>query len=389
MKKFDVIMLNMSNYSEWDEGVSNRNYHILRELLNREEVGKVLAVDYLPLNFKRALRTYKEDLVLNIDKSKIVKRGLTHKVSKISEKLYVYTDIDFWLRPKSSMNRIKKTAIDLGFDDFVLWSYYPFAAPHWDNMGQKMTIFDAVDNWLLHSSYEKYTDRLKANYEKIKDETDLIFVVSKNLTNFFDDQPNVYWVPNGVDIKHYNKKFALMNRDISDIAKPIIGYVGVVQKKVDFELLKYLADKNPDKSIVIVGPVWAEQEKAKEVLAQQKNVYFLGYKKYNEAPQYIQQFDVGIIPHKTAGFSATTNPMKMYEYLACGKPVVATDNIGTENVEDMISVAKDYESFNQAVNNALENDKPEAITKRREFVKKFSWFNTVSKMIDLTKNKFN
>ncbi|MBT4209850.1 MAG: glycosyltransferase [Candidatus Komeilibacteria bacterium] len=389
MKKFDVIMLNMSNYSEWDEGVSNRNYHILRELLNREEVGKVLAVDYLPLNFKRALRTYKEDLVLNIDKSKIVKRGLTHKVSKISEKLYVYTDIDFWLRPKSSMNRIKKTAIDLGFDDFVLWSYYPFAAPHWDNMGQKMTIFDAVDNWLLHSSYEKYTDRLKANYEKIKDETDLIFVVSKNLTNFFDDQPNVYWVPNGVDIKHYNKKFALMNRDISDIAKPIIGYVGVVQKKVDFELLKYLADKNPDKSIVIVGPVWAEQEKAKEVLAQQKNVYFLGYKKYNEAPQYIQQFDVGIIPHKTAGFSATTNPMKMYEYLACGKPVVATDNIGTENVEDMISVAKDYESFNQAVNNALENDKPEAITKRREFVKKFSWFNTVSKMIDLVNNKFN
>ena len=287
------------------------------------------------------------------------------------------------------MNRIKKTAIDLGFDDFVLWSYYPFAAPHWDNMGQKMTIFDAVDNWLLHSSYEKYTDRLKANYEKIKDETDLIFVVSKNLTNFFDDQPNVYWVPNGVDIKHYNKKFALMNRDISDIAKPIIGYVGVVQKKVDFELLKYLADKNPDKSIVIVGPVWAEQEKAKEVLAQQKNVYFLGYKKYNEAPQYIQQFDVGIIPHKTAGFSATTNPMKMYEYLACGKPVVATDNIGTENVEDMISVAKDYESFNQAVNNALENDKPEAITKRREFVKKFSWFNTVSKMIDLVNNKFN
>ena len=70
MKKFDVIMLNMSNYSEWDEGVSNRNYHILRELLNREEVGKILAVDYLPLDFKRALRTYKEDIVLtNLSKA--------------------------------------------------------------------------------------------------------------------------------------------------------------------------------------------------------------------------------------------------------------------------------------------------------------------------------
>ena len=389
MKKFDVIMLNMSNYSEWDEGVSNRNYHILRELLNREDVGKILAVDYLPLNFKRALRNYKEGVVLNIENSKIIKRGLTHKVSKISDKLYVYTDTDFWLRPNSSMKRIRKTAIDLNFGDFVLWSYYPFAVPYWSKLGQKMTIFEAVDNWLLHPSYVKYADKLKAAYEKIKNETDLIFVVSKNLTNFFDDQPNVHWIPNGVDIKHYSKKFALINRDISDIVKPIIGYIGVVQEKVDFKLLKYLADKNSDKSIVVVGPVWANQEKAKEELAQQKNVYFLGYKKYNEAPQYIQQFDVGIIPHKTAGFSATTNPMKMYEYLSCGKPVVATDNIGTENVEDIISVAKDYESFNNLVNQAILNDTSEAQEKRKELVKKFSWFNAVAKMLDLINNKFN
>jgi len=389
MKKFDVVMLNMSNYSEWDEGVSNRNYHILRELLNREDVGKILAVDYLPLNFKRALRNYKEGIVLNIDNSKTIKRGLTHKVSKISDKLYVYTDSSFFLSPKSSMKRIRRTALDLNFGDFVLWSYFPFAAPYWDNMGQKMTIFEAVDNWLLHSSYNKYVDKLKAAYEKIKNETDLIFVVSKNLTNFFDDQANVHWIPNGVDIKHYNKKFSLINRDISDIAKPIIGYIGVVQDKVDFKLLKYLSEKNPDKSIVIVGPVWAEQEKAKEELDQQKNVYFLGYKKYSEAPQYIQQFNVGIIPHKTAGFSATTNPMKMYEYLSCGKPVVATDNIGTENVEDVISVAKDYNSFNDLVNKEIAEDNQEKQKDRKEFVKKFSWFNTVSKMLDLIDNKFN
>ena len=379
----------MSNYSEWDEGVSNRNYHILRELLNREDIGKILAVDYLPLNFKRALRNYKEGIVLNIKDAKVIKRGLTHKVSKISDKLYVYTDTDFWLRPNSSIKRIKRTAIDLNFGDFVLWSYYPFAAPYWDNMGQKMTIFDAVDNWLLHSSYAKYTDKLKFAYEKIKNETDLIFVVSKNLTNFFDDQPNVYWIPNGVDIKHYNKKFSLINRDISDISKPIIGYIGVVQEKVDFNLLRYLSEKNPDKSIVVVGPVWAEQEKAKEELNQQKNVYFLGYKKYAEAPQYIQQFDVGIIPHKTAGFSATTNPMKMYEYLACGKPVVATNNIGTENVADMISLAKDYESFNTLINQAILDDSIAAQENRKELVKKFSWFNTVTKMLELISNKFN
>lgn len=382
-------MFNMSNYSEWDEGVSNRNYHILKQLANREEIGRILAVDYLPLTFKRSVRIFKEDLVLNVEDSKIVKRGLTYKVSKVSEKVFVYSDVGFPLRPKATMNNIRKVALDLNFGDLIVWSFSPFAAPYWDDLGQKLTVFDAVDNWLLHSSYAKQVDKLKAAYEKIKTSADLIYVVSKNLTNFFDDQQNVYWIPNGVDIKHYNKKFALINRDISDIPKPIIGYVGIIQNKVDMELIKHLAEKNEDKSIVLVGPVWAEQEDAKAELSKFSNVHFLGYKKYSEAPMYIQQFDVGIIPHKTAGFSATTNPMKMYEYLACGKPVVATANIGTENVEDMINVADNYDSFNEMVNKALDEDSEQARKERTEFVKKFSWFNTVAKMVDLVNNRLN
>lgn len=377
----------MSNYSEWDEGVSNRNYHVLRELMNRPEIGKILAVDYLPLHWKRALRIYKEDLVLNIDEAKVVKRGLTYKVTKISDKLYVYSDINFFLRPKAAMKSIRKVALDLNFGDLVVWSFFPFMAPYWRILGQKLTIFDAVDNWMLHSSYAKYKDRLKQCYDVIKDQADIIFSVSKSLLNFFDDQPNVYWVPNGVDLKHYNKKFTLINRDIADLPKPIIGYIGVIQEKVDLELVKYLARKNPDKSIVLVGPVWNEQDEAKMSLDQEENVHFLGYKKYSNAPMYIQQFDIGIIPHKKAGFAASTNPMKMYEYLACGKPVVATSNIGTENVEEMISTVDSYEDFNIEVNKLLDHDSEENKQKRHDFVKKFSWINTVNKMMDLINNK--
>ncbi|PLX25556.1 hypothetical protein C0580_02440 [Candidatus Parcubacteria bacterium] len=240
---------------------------------------------------------------------------------------------------------------------------------------------------MLHSSYAKHKNRLKQCYDVIKDQADVIFSVSKSLLNFFDDQPNVYWVPNGVDLKHYNKKFTLINRDIADLPKPIIGYIGVIQEKVDLELVKYLARKNPEKSIVLVGPVWNEQDEAKMSLEQEKNVHFLGYKKYSNAPMYIQQFDIGIIPHKKAGFAASTNPMKMYEYLACGKPVVATSNIGTENVEEMISTVDSYEDFNIEVNKLLDHDNEENRQKRHDFVKKFSWINTVNKMMDLINNK--
>ena len=389
MKKFDIIMLNMSNYSEWDEGVSNRNYHILKELVSRPEVGKVLAVDYLPLTPKRALRIFKEDIVLNIRNSQVIKKGPGYKVSKISEKLYVYSDANFFWRPSATMKNIRKTALQLNFGDLILWSYFPFAAPYWDILGQKLTVFEAVDNWLLHSSYTKQAGRLQAAYDKIKNSADLIFVVSQNLLAFFDDQPNVYWMPNGVDFKHYKKRFALINRDIADIPRPIIGYIGVIQDKVDLELIKFLAQKNEKKSLVMVGPVWDEQNSLKMELEKMPNVHFLGYKTYQEAPMYIQQFDVGIIPHKASGFSASTNPMKTYEYLACGKPVVASNNIGTENIGDIIEVANNYQQFNEKIQQVLENDDQSKRDLRQEFVKKHSWLNTVNKMLDLVNKKIS
>jgi glycosyltransferase involved in cell wall biosynthesis len=137
---------------------------------------------------------------------------------------------------------------------------------YWQSLGQKFTIFDAVDNWLNHSSYQKYKEQLKASYDLIEKQADLIFTVSPNLVHFFGDQPNVYWLPNGVDTKHYSQKFSLINRDIADIPKPVIGYIGVIQDRVDLKLLEHLAVANPSKSIVLVGPVWNEQDEAKKAL---------------------------------------------------------------------------------------------------------------------------
>ncbi|MCB9802617.1 glycosyltransferase [Candidatus Nomurabacteria bacterium] len=386
-KKFDVIMFNMSSFSEWEEGVSNRNYHVLQQLLQNDQIGKILAVDYLPLNFKRALRNYKENVALNLKKGQVIKKRPTYKVTKISEKLYVYSDVNFFLSPKFTLANIKKTALELNFGDIITWSFFPFIALHQQEFGQKLSIFEAVDNWLNHSSYQKYQDKLKQAYKLIEDQADLIFTVSPNLVHFFGDQANVYWIPNGVDLKHYSQKFSLINRDIADIPKPIIGYIGVIQDRVDLKLIEYLAKENPKKSIVLVGPVWNEQDQAKKALDLLDNVYFLGYKSYQEAPMYIQQFDLGIIPHTKLDFSSSTNPMKMYEYLACGKPVVASQGAGTENVENMIAIAKDQEDFNLQVNDLLKNDNQELQKQRQEYVKKHSWISVVNKMMDLVNKK--
>jgi teichuronic acid biosynthesis glycosyltransferase TuaH len=389
MSQYDVIMFGMSNYSEWDRGVSNRNYHVLKELLNKPEINKVLYVDYLPLTWKRALRILKKDIFVNKKNATVVKRSATFKVSKISEKLYVYSDINFVFSPLMTVKNIMKVALKLNFGDLVLWSFNPFIAPYWQKFGSKLIVFDAVDNWSAHSSYTKVQGRLKKAYELVKNEADIIYTVSKNLLNFFEDQPNVHWVSNGVDFIHYNKQYSLINRDIADVKKPIIGYIGIIQEKVDLDLVHYLAEKNPDKSIVLVGPIWDEQSLQKKELKNYKNIYFLGYKSYEEAPMYIQQFDIGIVPHRATDFSVSTNPMKVYEYLACGKPVVSTENVGTENMNEIIKVATGYEEFNQLVNQELKNNSDLQVQTRQEFAKKYSWYNTVEKMLDLINKKLS
>src|SRR3989344_4871677 len=100
MKPFDIIMINMSGYSEWQRGVSNRNYHILRELASSNAVGKVLAIDYPPLTLKRALRNTKENILHTIEGGGVLRRSPFDKLTKLSDSLYVYSNSMFFRKPE-------------------------------------------------------------------------------------------------------------------------------------------------------------------------------------------------------------------------------------------------------------------------------------------------
>lgn len=384
MKTFDIIMINMSGYAEWERGVSNRNYHVLKELVHSSKVNKILAVDYPPLTFKRALRNHKENIVPTLREGKVIARSLYDKLTKMSDKLFVYSNSEFWIRPQHFVKRMKAIAIKLHFGDFLLWSYFPPIMEYVRSMGQKLTIFDAVDNWAEHSSYQDMKERLTRNYQFIKANADLVFTVSEGLLKLFDHQSNTYWIPNGVDLAHYQKEHILINRDIADLQKPVVGYIGVIEDRVDVDLIAFLATKNPTKSFVLIGPVWRDDYAQR--LKERPNVHLLGYKSYEEAPAYLQQFDVGLIPHR-GPFVTATNPMKMYEYLACGLPVVATKNSGVEMFKGHVYIAADPEDFNRKLYRALTEDTVERKNQRKKAVEEFSWNRTVKQMLDIISKK--
>lgn len=390
-KKINIVMFNMSAYSEWEKGVENRNRHILKQLQDSEKVGKILAIDYLPQTLKRALRVYQEDILAK-GKSELVFKSVFSRAMKINKKLTVFSSV--W--PKISSRRfygeLKRLLDKLKFSKFIIWSYYPLAVDYfWElnRFGQKavLKVFDAVDDWSEHPSYLKFKKRLLNNYKKIDEQSDIIFTVSKELTNLFSHQDKVFWLPNGVDLAHYQKEYGIINRDIGEIKHPIIGYVGTIQNRFDADLLAFLAQNNPEKSFVLVGPIW--HKKIKEKLAGLTNIYFLGRKSYAAVPMYLKQFDVGIIPHQIDKFTKSTDPMKIYEYLACLKPVVSTQSIDLEDLRPLVYVTGDYQQFNQYLDEALKEDSDLLREQRLAAIQNHTWQKRAEKMLAIIEQKLN
>lgn len=381
-KKLQIVMFNMSLYSEWQQGVQNRNFHVLQNLIKNPQVEKIIAIDYLPHTFKRLLKNSKVLLTKKIGKA--VKSSLTTKIFQINNKLSVYSSVLAKMNQKNFYRQLNDFLIANNFKNYVVWSYYPLSVEYFNELPAKLFVFDTVDNWAEHPSYEKFKDRLIDNYKVIDQKADIIFTVSSSLQNLFENLQKVFWLPNGVDLKHYQQKYPIVNRDIGEIKKPIIGYVGTIQDRLDQDLLEYLAKNNRDKSFVLVGPVWYQQ--IKDRFKPLGNVYFLGRKSYEEVPMYIQQFSVGIIPHKIDKFIKSTNPMKMYEYLACQKPIVSTAGGDIEQFRDLVYITNDFPQFNQYLTEAL---KPSAKLNRQRLsrVKEHSWTNRVEEMLKLIQQK--
>lgn len=376
----DIVMFNMSDYNEWeDKNLVNRNRHILYNLLKRNEIGKILAVDFLPFELKRGVKAF----FLNIQKENssicdIREKTLLSKCYNTNEdkNLYIYSTVDTLLNEDKVYQKINKIIDKLDFRNLIVWSYTPMFTGYFDNIKARQYVFDAVDDWREHEQYSSYRDRLTKNYKMIEDEADLIFTVSERLKDLFRNNQNVFWLPNGVNASHFaNQKYT--PTDIKDISKPIIGYTGIVESRFDNDLLEYLAKANPSMSFVIIGWVWGNRK------LNLPNVYYLGQKSYQELPNYLHHFNVGIIPHKVNKFTATMNPLKLYEYLASGIPVVSTNISGLKGYDKYVLVGKTKEDFNKQVKQSLRNDSKDMTIKRQTFILKDDW----DKRVDFIINK--
>lgn len=382
----DIVMFNMSSLQEWQNGRVNRNFHVLKHLLARPSIERIVAVDYLPLTMKRGIRTFFESLMFGV-KAKVLYQDMTSRLITLDRsrlgfhpnKLFVYSTIETTASESLAINHLRKRIGKIGIERPILWSYHPVFVKAFEQLPASVKVFEAVDDWSAHPWYSSISQRLQKNYQTIRQQADHIFTVSDGLRDVFGRTEKTLWVPNGVDYDRW-QEVGPVPEDLKSIPSPIIGYIGVIQNRLDLELIAYLAERYPSKSFVFIGTVFPEVNR--QLLARYSNVHFLGPKQYDDLPSYVNRFHVCIIPHVINSFTASMNPLKLYEYLACGLPVVTTRVAGTEMFADTVSVAADYEDFSRLIDEALDQDSEGKRLRRKAIVREHTWSKRVQEMWD-------
>jgi glycosyltransferase involved in cell wall biosynthesis len=209
---------------------------------------------------------------------------------------------------------------------------------------------------------------------------DLVICTSKELRNKkLKLNPNTHLIPNAANINHSQKALdpeLPVAAVLLGIGKPIIGYFGNIERRVNYNLLKELLDQNPDKNFAFVGPV--DNNYADMSVFERPNAFLTGAVPYEQMPAVLKGFDVAIIPFKKDEVSSSIFPLKLFEYLGSGKPTVSS-NFNTDLkdfTKDTVAYCKTAEEFTIAINDAL-NDTPELQKKRLAVAAENTWEHRV------------
>ena len=245
--------------------------------------------------------------------------------------------------------------------------------------------YDCIDEISLfsgRSSPERF-----AGYEReLLDLSDAVFVTARQLEEHVHSvRPDVplHRIANGVDYDWFQERVRQGDTmsDLANVRRPIIGYAGILRSWMDYDLIGMVADTFTHASVVFVGPL--DYAYRIESLRSRANIFWLGRKEYRDVPCYINAFDVCVIPFLAGKIAQTTNPVKLYEYFALGKPVVSSWLAELEPYRDdgLVYMGATREEFLAGVRAALAEEDPGARKKRMSIAGQHTWSGVVDRML--------
>ena len=310
-------------------------------------------------------------------------KGAPFKVKKILKNIYVvnlaakkdlfiYKDIPTKRDKEILISSIKNLISNAKLINPIAKIDHPFWAEIVNELGMPI-IYDCMDE---HSGFKENSGRMKELERETLLKSCGVIVSSKLLEKKVRNNRinNILMLKNAGDFYHFNninKRKFKVPEDISGIKKPIIGYYGAISDWLDLNILEKIAGNYSYCSIVLIGRVG--NSSLYKLTRKYKNIYLLGEKPYSILPDYLEQFDVCTIPFIINDLIKATDPVKIYEYFAAGKPVVTTAIPQLDEFRDILYMANNANSFSDKIGIALEENNKGLKNKRIEIAKRNTW----------------
>jgi len=247
-----------------------------------------------------------------------------------------------------------------GITDAIIWVYHPGYGPECAELPRRLLVYDCVDEYGALPEYRDDAGWLRDRESALCRSADLVFTTSQGLHDAKRplNPEHTHLVHNVGDFAHFSRASAAetsVPADLQTLPRPVIGFLGAVSGyKVDIPWLLEVARRHREASIVLIGPVGLGDGGAgTAALEAEPNVHLLGYRPYESLPGYVKGFDVAVIPYRHNEYTAGVFPIKFFELLASGKPLVVSDLPSLRAFYDRVHVAHDANEFVAACERAL------------------------------------
>ena len=262
----------------------------------------------------------------------------------------------------------------------ILWYYTPMALEWSRSVPAKATIFDCMDEL---SAFAHAPASLLSLEQELLHRADVVFTGGHSLFEAKKNRhPNVHAFPSSVDVAHFRQARASQAEppDQASIAVPRVGFFGVIDERLDLELVAGLARLRPDWHQVLIGPVVKIDPAS---LPRAHNIHYLGMKGYGELPTYLAGWDVAYLPFARNDATRFISPTKTPEYLAAGRPVVSTsiaDVVRPYGERGFVTIADTPEETARALDAAIAASDESWLRRVDDYLSHLSWDRTYAAM---------
>lgn len=272
-----------------------------------------------------------------------------------------------WLMQFDALRRTGGIHESIVIVDLPFWR--PLASALRERYGWKIA-YDCMDD---HSGFSTNSGPMLRQEAALTREADLVLVTARALQERWRGvNPRCVLVPNAAAYDHFERRPADVPAELASLSAPVVGYYGAISDWFDSELVAGIARARPNWSIALIGSTFGADLSPFDGVA---NVHLLGERPYAVLPGYLHAFDVALIPFKITPLTKSTDPVKFYEYLSAGKPVVATQLPELVALADdrLLRVAATSAEFVRQIEVSLTERSADLVSVRQAFARTNTW----------------